>query len=99
MQRLRNSIYQILRRSEGILKTDMVYLVKGNSWLILSQVVSILASLAVDVAFANLITPEEYGNYKYVFSLAGIISAFTLSGLTVAVLRATARGHEGTLKY
>ena len=58
-----------------------------------------VVSLVLAIAFANLIDPESYGNYKYVLSLAGIIGAFSLSELGTAVLRAIARGHEGTLRY
>lgn len=99
MQYLREKTYHLLRRSEGLFQTDMVYLTKGGFWLALGQVVSLVASLVLSIAFANLIDPEKYGNYKYVLSLAGIIGAFTFSGLGTVVMRALARQQEGTLRY
>jgi O-antigen/teichoic acid export membrane protein len=97
--KLREWIYSLLRKSERYTKTDMVYLAKGGGWLFSGQGISVIASLFLALAFANLIDPEEYGNYKYVLSLAGIVSTLTLSGLGTAVMRAVARNHEGTLSY
>jgi len=90
---------KLLKSSERYTKTDMVYLTSGGFWLFFGQGVTTLAALVLAVAFANLIEPEKYGNYKYVLALAGMISAFTLTGLTTAVTRATARGNEGTFPY
>lgn len=92
-------IEKTLRKSEKYTKTDMLYLTSGGFWLFFGQGVSVIAALTLAVAFANLIEPEKYGNYKYVLTLAGVIGVFTLTGLTTAVTRATARGHEGTLPY
>lgn len=97
--RLRNRVYRFLRASERYTKTDMVYLTSGGFWLFLGQSVGVVAAFILAVAFANLIEPEKYGNYKYVLSLASIIGALTLTGLTTAVTRASARGFEGTLSY
>ncbi len=99
MDNLRSSVYGLLRSSERFFKTDMVYVGSGGFWLFFGQAVTVLASLGLAVAFANLVEPEKYGNYRYVLALASIIGAFTLTGLTTAVTRATARGHEGTLRY
>lgn len=99
IDRLRDKAYRFLRWTERYTKTDMVYLTSGGFWLFFGQAVTTLAALGLAIAFANLIEPEKYGNYKYVLALASIVSAFTLTGLTTAVTRATARGYEGTLKY
>ncbi|HEY4502329.1 MAG TPA: oligosaccharide flippase family protein [Candidatus Paceibacterota bacterium] len=95
----RNALYNFLRWTETYTKTDMLYLTKGSFWLLSGQGIGMVVSLVLAIAFANLIDPESYGNYKYVLSLAGIIGAFSLSELGTAVLRAIARGHEGTLRY
>lgn len=99
MNQLRSYAYALLRSSERFFKTDMVYLGSGGFWLFAGQAVTTVAALGLAVAFANLVEPEKYGNYKYVLALASIIGAFALTGLTTAVTRATARGHEGTLRY
>src|SRR3990167_8528791 len=95
----RNALYNFLRWTETYTKTDMLYLTKGSFWLLSGQGIGMVVSLVLAIAFANLIDPESYGNYKYVLSLAGIIGAFSLSELGTAVLRAIARGHEGTLQH
>ncbi len=99
MVKMRNKIYSALRWSEKYTKTDMLYLTKGGFWLFFGQALGVFVSLLLAIAFANLIEPEKYGNYKYVLSLAAIIGAFSLTGLSTAVVRAAARGDEGTLKY
>lgn len=98
MQCLRNLIYQLLRQSESFFKTDMIYLAKGGGWLITGQVVAAGASFLLSIAFANLASKEVFGNYKFVLSLAGIVGAFSLTGLGTAVVQAVARGFEGTLR-
>lgn len=99
MEKLREKAYCILRWSEKYIKTDMVYAASGGFWLFFGQVAAAVFSLLLAIAFANLVEPEKYGNYKYVLSLAGIIGALTLTGLGTAVTRAVARGHEGTLRH
>src|SRR3989344_7848517 len=83
-----------LRWSERYTKTDMVYLASGGLWLILGQTVSALSALALAVAFANLVPQETYGAYKYITSMAAMFAIFSLPGIGVAVIRASAQGNE-----
>ena len=99
MNPLKTLGYRLLRQSERYLKTDMVYAAHGGFWLFVGQGMGVLVSLVFAVAFANLLTPEQYGNYKYVLSLAAVIGAFSLTGFTTALMRASARGHDGTLSH
>jgi O-antigen/teichoic acid export membrane protein len=77
----------------------MAYAASGGFWLFFGQALTYLASIALAVAFANLIEPEKYGNYKYVLTIAGALGTLTLTGLTTAVTRGAAHGHDGTLPY
>lgn len=90
-------IHRLLRWSEKYTKTDMVYLARGGFWLALGQGVSSLSALVLAVAFANLVTPEVYGTYKYILALAGMFAIFSLPGMATAIARASARGHEGSI--
>lgn len=90
-------LVSLLRKSERFTKTDMVYLAHGVSWLILGQTVSSLSALALAVAFANLVSPETYGTYKYLLSIAGMFAIFSLPGMGTAVSRAVAKGHSGVI--
>ncbi|MDP2651400.1 MAG: oligosaccharide flippase family protein, partial [bacterium] len=94
MQSLREKGVRALRSSERLFKLDMVYLFKGGLWTTLSFVVGTLASLVTMVAFGNLLPREAYGTYNYLLSLGATLSFLTLSGISVAVMRAVARGHE-----
>ena len=96
MKNLKSKIYNLLRRSQKYTKTDMVYLAKGGSWLTFGQVVSAIAAFLSALAFANLLPKETYGTYKYILSLVSILSIPTLSGINTALIRAVARGCEGS---
>ncbi len=98
MNNLRNKVYVLLRLSEKWFKTDMVYLAKGGFWLTLTQVISAASAFILSVVFAHFFSREDFGNYKYVIAVAGIISTFSLTGLGTAVTQSVARGYEGALK-
>ncbi len=93
---IKNRVYRFLRKTEKYTSTDMIYLAKGGFWLTLGQIISTTASLLLAMAFANLLDPVTYGNYKYIFSLAGILSIFTLTGMGTAITQAVAREFEGS---
>lgn len=80
------------------MKTDMLYLAKGGFWLSVGQAAATASGLLLVIGFANLVPKEVYGSYKYVLSVAGIIAAFTLTGMDVAIAQAVARGSEGALR-
>ncbi|MBT7228759.1 oligosaccharide flippase family protein, partial [Candidatus Parcubacteria bacterium] len=91
---LQQKIYKLLKRSEKYTKTDMVYLAKGGFWLTLYQGFSILTGFLLAIAFANLLPKETYGTYKYILSIASLLSIPTLSGINTAITQAVARGFE-----
>lgn len=88
----------LLRWSEKYTKTDMLYLTQSGFWSSLGQVVAVCSALALSVAFANLLPPEVFGQYRYILSAAGIIGAFALTGMNTAMVQAVARGYEGALR-
>ncbi|MEK7177167.1 MAG: oligosaccharide flippase family protein [Patescibacteria group bacterium] len=97
MQNLRNKAYSLLRRSESFFKTDMVYLSKGGFWLLSGQVISLAISFGLSVAFANLLYQYEYGTYRYILSVAGMLGIISLSGLPTALTRSVAKGRSDSL--
>lgn len=70
----------------------------GGFWLILAKGVGMASSLLLATAMANLIPPEVFGNYKFVLSGAGVIGAFSLTGMGTGIIQAVARGYEGALR-
>lgn len=98
MERLKNKAHTLLRKSEGIFRTDMVYLARGGFWVSFSQISNAVLSLVLMVSMANLLDKESYGTYKYILSIAGMLSILTLTGMNRAVSQAVAAGHEGVLR-
>jgi O-antigen/teichoic acid export membrane protein len=91
-------ITRLLQNAQKFLRTDINYLVKSGSWIALGNGFQTFAGLLLAIAFANLVTPEIYGTYKYVISIAGIAGAFTLSNMGTAITQAVARGYEGSFR-
>jgi O-antigen/teichoic acid export membrane protein len=88
----------LLRSLERYTKTDMVYLAKGGFWINLGSVTVSLFSFILYLAFARFLPQEVYGNYQYLLAVSSIIGAFTLTGMNNALVRAVAKGHEGTVR-
>ncbi|MDP2812427.1 MAG: oligosaccharide flippase family protein [bacterium] len=97
IQKIKNLSFRLLKKSEKYTKTDMVYLAKGQFWLMLGQGISSLSSFLLAIAFANLLPKETYGTYKYVLSIFGILTISTLTGLNTVISQTVAHGHEGIL--
>jgi O-antigen/teichoic acid export membrane protein len=97
MERLRTTTYNLLRKMEKYTRTDMIYLTKGGFWLGLGQFLSASASFLLAIAFAHFTTKEVYGSYKYIISVAAIISTFTLTGIGSALIQSFAKGLDKTL--
>lgn len=96
--KMKNSIFKILKWSETYTKTDMTYLVKGGLSLTSGQFSSSLITLVSAIIISRILPKEIYGNYKYILSLVEIASILTLTGLGTALVRSVAQGQEGTLK-
>jgi len=83
--------------SQKYTRTDMVYLAKGGFWLTLGDVIASGMSFVMAIAFAHFISKDLFGTYKYILSITGILSIFSLSGLGTALKRSVAQGKEGSL--
>lgn len=94
---LKNLVYKILRKTEKYTQTDMVYLATGGFWLTSGQIISTVSGFLLAIAFANLLPKETYGIYKYILSIVGLLTIFTLPGINTALSQAVARGYEGSV--
>lgn len=91
-----NIIFRFLKWVEKYTKTDMIYLAKGGFWLGSGQFLTTGASFLLSLAFANLLSPDIYGIYRYVLSIMGILLIPTLAGMDSAVTQAIARNLDGS---
>ncbi len=98
-QRLTKSVRSAVVLVGRYAKTDTLYLAKNGSWSFLSFALTSALSLGVAIIAANVLTKDTYGAYRYVLSLVGLASAFSLTGMNSAVVRAVARGDDGVLFY
>ncbi len=98
IKKLKEKTRFFLKKSEKYTQTDMIYLARGGFWFTVGQFISVLAGFLVSLAFANLLEPTVYGNYRYILSIAGILSIFALSGMGSAITQAAARNIEGPLQ-
>ncbi|RJR13512.1 hypothetical protein C4585_01930 [Candidatus Parcubacteria bacterium] len=95
---LKEHFIRLLRWSEQYTGIDMVYFVSGNAWLFIGRFVATGTGLALTVGFANLLSQNDFGTYKYVLATAGLISAITLTGITPGVQRALAKGYTNVIR-
>lgn len=98
IQKLRGTVYNLLRLSEKYTKTDMVYLAKGGFWLSFGQIGISLIAFVLSITFARYVSKEAYGTYRFLLSLFWTLTAFSFTGLAAAVVRAVAQGKEGAYK-
>ena len=98
MKNFKGIVFGALRRIGAYIGTDMVYVATSGFWLNLNVLIITLLSLALSIAFANLLPQNVYGTYQYFLSLSTVLGAFTLTGMNYAVTTSVATGHEGVLR-
>lgn len=91
-----NRIYKLIKSTEKYTKTDMIYIFRGGFWLTLGQIVSSLSSFILVIIFANFLPKEDYGIYKYIFTVIGVLSIPNLRNMNVSITQAVALGNDGT---
>lgn len=72
---------------------------KNLSTFIVLNIVALLSSLVLMVAFANLLEKSVLGTYQYIVSAVSIVGAFSLSGLGPAFVRAIGKREYGFIPY
>ncbi|MCC6158714.1 MAG: lipopolysaccharide biosynthesis protein [Deltaproteobacteria bacterium] len=85
----------IVRRVGRLLNMDFDYVAKGGAWLSIDQAINMATSLATTLALTNWMAKSDYGAYSYVLSTALLVLPLTLPGISNAMVRSIARGHEG----
>ncbi len=95
MKKIKRKIVKFLLWTQKWTKTDMLYLAKGSFWLNAGKTINAISALGLTVAFANLLSSETYGSFKFTMALLPLLSIPTLNGLNTALLRSISQGNEG----
>lgn len=84
----------IIKKANSFFQLDVQKIIGRGSYLLGSQAVSNALSFLVAIAAAHFLSKETYGTYRYILSTVGFIGAFSLTGLSTAIIRNTARGYD-----
>lgn len=57
IKHIKQKLRVLLKKSEHLTRTDVVYVAKGGSWLMLGKGVATILGFFLTVGFANLLTP------------------------------------------
>lgn len=95
---MNSRITHLLQKSEKYFKTDMTYVARGGFWLAMGQLFATASVLLLSVIFANFFPKESYGTYKYILSIASILGAISLTGMSSIVVQSVARGEDAVLR-
>lgn len=95
---IREKLASFFNFGDKVLRTDTRYITKGGFWLTLSQILAMFAGFFLSLAFANLFSKENFGNYKFIISMVGVLGIFSLTEMGTAITRSVAKGFGGALK-
>ena len=87
----------ILQQLEHRLKINVREHAKNSSLLVVGSFIAAIFGLGVNILFANTLSKEVFGEYRFILGLFNTFNSFALSGMNIAVVQAVARGHEGAL--
>ena len=77
---------------------SMRQLATNSFWIIFGKILIFIMGFAFITGMANLAPKEVVGSYNYILSVLTIVSITTLPGMNTALIRAIARGYEGSLR-
>ena len=92
---VRNKADTLASWTERVTHVDVRRFAKDLSWLYSGQVVGIATALLLAIGYSHFLTKETYGTYKYVLAIFGVLTVFSLPGMSDAAQRAVAQGKEG----
>lgn len=96
---LRARISRIITTLEGYARTDLRYIIRGGTWLTISNVVSSITAFLSSIAFAYFVPQDTFGIYQYILTVVGLLTIVTMPRINDAVSRAVSRGKEGEFRH
>ncbi len=98
IKKIKELAYKLLVRTQGLTGTDNVYLAKQGSCLVIGNIINVVASFLLAMAFGRLLPIEIYGDYRYILSIIIVVGIFALPGIDDAILQAVANNFDGSFK-
>lgn len=86
---------KIISKLDTFFHLDTKKILGQASYLFGGQMFGNILSFAVALAAAHFISKDTYGTYRYILSIVSFIGAFSLTGLSTAIVRSVARGYDG----
>ena len=93
---IKEKISRRLNAASEFFKTDIVYTLKGGSFLTLGNIASVVVNFALAFFFARLLPKETYGTYSYILAWISVLGIFALPGMDTAVIQSVSRGFESS---
>lgn len=88
---------RINMRLSRLLRTDAHYLLRGGGWITLTVALRGMLGIITQIAFANFVSKEIYGGYRYIAAVVASCSSLSLTGMSTAVTTSTAAGRADVL--
>lgn len=88
----------VIKKFDTFFQLNTKKILGQASYLLGGHVVSNILSFLVAVAAARFISKDTYGTYRYILSIVGFVGAFSLTGLSTAIIRDVARGYDNIFK-
>lgn len=82
---------QTTDRLSRLLKTDTDYIARGSFWIFLFRGFAALFGFFSTLALTHFLPKAAFGEYRYILSIAALVTIFSLPGIDAAVTRAAAR--------
>ena len=73
------------------------YWIKNGSVLISQRFLSTILYAITSLVFANFLSKEDFGTYKYIFAIIGILNVLTLPDIGTALIQSIARNQTPPL--
>ncbi|MCD6464478.1 oligosaccharide flippase family protein, partial [Candidatus Woesearchaeota archaeon] len=97
-RKVREKAYLLLSENSEKVGLDLPYFIKGGFWLSVNYAASLLKAFILSVLFANILSKAVFGEYSFIMAVLNVAGVFALPGMANAIIRAVARGYEGTYR-
>lgn len=77
---------------------DAHYFTKNTFWVLVGQTMASLAAFITTVVLANYVSKNVVGDYRLIISIYSVLTFFSLSGLSSALIGSIVHGQDGSLR-